>query len=316
MSTLKVLSLDWDYFIDASLSQIATLFPDTPTESINGDIQNLIWASHYGNELSGRKLFSIKARQSELRMAKLLVRSTDIENEDAFGFMAAVSHSNIYDYILGEIAAIKSNPELEDVDAVEIVNADFHHDCYYFRSSVTNKYDEPNKIVDCGNWVWHLANAVPLTKYTWVHYDYICNGRDDFDKMKDFYSVSEEETEFEGSQEDKRTIEMSEAANLTDIEASGFVPNRVFISRSDIWTPPHLDSEFISFIDYILNIKEAGGKKFVKNYINGKAITNRLEEVTSMSNMIKDTMHNLTGVMDYYEREVYPCVKKGSGVIA
>ena len=316
MSTLNVLSLDWDYFIDASLAQMSMLFPDMQTESINGDIQNIIWAAHYGNELSGKELLGIKARLSELRIVKLLARSTSIENEDAYGFMAAVSHSDIYNYILGEIAAINSNPELENIDSVEIVNVDFHHDCYHFSSSVANKHDAPNKTVNCGNWVWHLANTIPLTKYTWVNYGYINEDREEFDKMKDFYSTSEEETEFEESQEGKRIIEMSEAIDLTDIEASGFIPNRVFISRSDAWTPPHLDSEFISFVEYMLNIREAGGKKFAKNYIDDKAIKDRFKVVEGISGTINDVRHNLTSVMEHYEKEVYPCVKKGSGVIA
>ena len=49
MKPVKVLSIDWDYFIKATANEREFMFPDGGNEDLPESVQNSVWASHYGN---------------------------------------------------------------------------------------------------------------------------------------------------------------------------------------------------------------------------------------------------------------------------
>lgn len=126
---MKVLSIDFDYFQQASVEQVRNLYPDgvdNPTE-----ISEIVWSDHYASD--GKELNSIGIMQDELERLEMLL----LEQDTSCSVMIANSHKHIYDFIL----------ENRDNEAIGLVNIDMHHDMMN---------DNPN--LDCGNWIKHLLN--------------------------------------------------------------------------------------------------------------------------------------------------------------
>lgn len=117
------------------------------------------------------------------------------------------SHVHIYDFI---------KKHMKKHDGLRVVNLDFHHDAY-------DRTDELN----CGNWVNFLDREFSL-EYDWVTSDCgwnaagkkpgILEGRPRFRSISEFRKVNPR-----------------------------FKPDIIFICRSDVWVPPHMDSQFLSF---------------------------------------------------------------------
>lgn len=121
------------------------------------------------------------------------------------------SHKHIYDFI-------KTNVEqMNDTDLtshLNITNVDMHHDMF----------DDSNDI-HCGNWLAHLSDEYP-TKITWIA-NKISN--DIFTKNfhnKDMVTIIKDDLSY---------------INTENIDM-------LFVCRSDVWFPPHLDENF----DYLL----------------------------------------------------------------
>ena len=116
------------------------------------------------------------------------------------------SHVHIYEFI-------KSH--LNGRNSIRVANLDFHHDAY-------DKTSELN----CGNWVNFLDREFNL-EYDWITSDCgweaagekpeILNGRPRFRNIAEFIKANPK-----------------------------FKPDIIFICRSDVWVPPHLDSEFVN----------------------------------------------------------------------
>ena len=121
--------------------------------------------------------------------------------------MIANSHVNIYDFILSHA---KTGQELR------ILNLDFHHDAY-------NTSQELN----CGNWVLKLKErtANPVL-YQWITSD---NG----------WKTSEG-TIPRFVQEAYRFKSFVEYLSWN----KDYKPDLIFLCRSDVWVPPHLDGYF------------------------------------------------------------------------
>lgn len=115
--------------------------------------------------------------------------------------------------------------ECDDYDGVAIYNVDMHHDL------VNN-----NPKVDCGNWVSHILEDIPNSTITWIANPV----------SKEAYGM--DESKFEMVSED-----------LGDLEYIEF--NVIFLCRSDMWTPPHLDPYFKELAEYIIN--EEGFEKIL-----------------------------------------------------
>lgn len=116
----------------------------------------------------------------------------------------ASSHSKIYDLIIKT-----TKPEEE----FNVYNVDFHHDMYHYASS--------SEEVNCGNWARYLKEHTrPNMNYFW------CPREDSDKRVIGDVKVEAQEMKFE---------DIINAANNVDY---------VFICRSDLWTPPHLDLIF------------------------------------------------------------------------
>lgn len=138
---MRVLSLDWDYFIDATASERFALFPDGGNENMPQGIQNIIWNGHYLNHGNPelKQLKDIGIKQGELTALYRLLKHNVVE-----GFTDVViadSHRHAY-------SAITEMADTLMPSVIELYNVDFHHDCYF-----SHEEDRP---VDCGNWVYKL----------------------------------------------------------------------------------------------------------------------------------------------------------------
>ena len=149
----RILSIDWDFFVNATAAQRYTLFPDGGNENLNKDIQDYIWRIHYTSSPEIKNIGVLEEYCEVLH--KMLIRFADKfalrgENPDK-RTLVTISHMWIYDYILEHTT--------ED-EEFEVYNIDFHHDMYCYRDS--------ENLVNCGNWVNCLLEKRPNMKYYWV----------------------------------------------------------------------------------------------------------------------------------------------------
>jgi hypothetical protein len=110
---------------------------------------------------------------------------------------------------------------------VEIINIDHHHDMYSYNNSDIN----------CGNWLTSLINEGICTKAVWIKNEDSCEG-----DMKEC---------------DILTIhkDIKKALKITNYDA-------VFLCRSRTWSPPHLDTRFISLMKFIEDRSMKKGKSY------------------------------------------------------
>ncbi len=119
--------------------------------------------------------------------------------------MAANSHRHIYDFIHDYVSADKE---------LCVVNADMHHDMF-----------NDNDTVDCGNWLKFIYQEY-RTKLLWI-----CNP-----VSKEMYGIAEQDCTA------KKSLYKLLPESLDIISGKQF--DMIFLCRSDIWTPPHLDCYF------------------------------------------------------------------------
>lgn len=139
---MRILSIDFDYFIGTDIDTRNDLFPDG---SDNLDVQFLtkLWEEFY-NEFPHIK--DIDVIDSYYDLAKHIQSENYILNKDMF---VANSHGDIY-------KILKDIPVEEPID---IVNVDFHHDYYHFFSRDND--------LNCGNWVRRLYENRSDANITW-----------------------------------------------------------------------------------------------------------------------------------------------------
>ena len=202
----RILSIDWDYFINATATQRCLLFPDGGNENISYYLQDFIWNSHY-RSFAGIKLKSIGILKDDYFTIQDVLRKFACRYPRCFdsnpnrGVLVTVSHRWIYDFVMQHTTK---------KERFEIYNVDFHHDMYDLRTK-----DEE---VNCGNWVNCLKKKRHNMKYFWIP-------RED-----------SEDTVLGGEPVP------CEKKSLKDLKDLDF--DFVFICRSDCWSPPHLDKYF------------------------------------------------------------------------
>ena len=147
MTPNRVLSIDWDYFIDAPIDFKASNFPDGGNENLPEYVLDAIWMSRYGQCAEIQK---VKEDTSELVKLRILLKK--IINKQNTRVVISDSHKSIYKYL---------EEQRQSKLPTEIYNIDFHHDAYDFG----------NEEVDCGNWFKKFIdskNAHVLDKFMWV----------------------------------------------------------------------------------------------------------------------------------------------------
>lgn len=197
MTSSKVLSIDWDYFVDASIDFKTLNFPDGGNENLPSSILDSVWMSRYGQS---RELHKIKEDSKELIKLRILLKNSINPHTKV---IIADSHKDIYKYI-GELR--------ETNFPIELYNIDFHHDMYDFG----------NEEVDCGNWLRKFINA---------------ENSSHFDK---FMWIRREDSELSGEE----LLDDNSVVGIPSDMPDSF--QLVFLCRSGVWSPPHLDSKFLS----------------------------------------------------------------------
>lgn len=130
----KFLSIDWDYFIDATSFQRGLLFPDGGNELLSHFLQNTIWSNCYRCP----ELKEVGVVEDEYEEMKEYLQSlTDLGE-----VMIADSHRFMYSHVLSR--------KFTSGDKVLIYLVDFHHDFY--------NYHTGSMPVNCGNWVTKLQS--------------------------------------------------------------------------------------------------------------------------------------------------------------
>ena len=214
MKTINVLSVDWDYMVEATSVQRCTLFPDVGNEDVNQSLLDYIW----------RRLYSYSSE----------IDSIEVDAESLDSIMSIISscvtnHTNLYitdshKYAFDAVSKVLGS----DQHTLNLVNVDFHHDCYDLYGEVGT--------VNCGNWVNALFDPnnhmiSEYSKYTWIK-------RDDSD---DFDDIDTEDLP------DWINVDTVDNITMDDIDV-------LFICRSGVWSPPHLDEEFIQFCENCIDI--------------------------------------------------------------
>lgn len=136
---MRILSIDFDYFIDTTIEVRDNCFPDG-YDNFSPAMTQFIWNSRYDFYEDILKNIGLIADYGT--MCEFLA------NLKGGKVLIADSHREIQNFF----SEIKADEELE------IINIDFHHDMY-----VTG-----GDTLDCGNWLRFLVDLKPDANVTWV----------------------------------------------------------------------------------------------------------------------------------------------------
>ena len=143
---MNILSIDFDYFIDADITTRSEIFPygeDADAETVRG-----LWQEVYAAHPEIREIGVISGYH-------LLCRKLPVLAGNAKACASADSHRDIYDFICSHC---KAGPQVKS--EMRIVNIDFHHDNYCMYGGR----------VTCANWLRKIIEAydVPAGNICWV----------------------------------------------------------------------------------------------------------------------------------------------------
>jgi hypothetical protein len=218
-----ILSIDWDYMIQASTYERAKMFPDGGNENIGKGLQNYIWLSRYADSVvnaemrGGKAMTDIKADDGELEQLYAVIKK---HKKSKTKMSVHESHK--------DIAAMFKKGRFAD-GSHDVINMDYHHDCY-----VTNDNE-----IHCGNWCQVLSWKGRIDRLCWVRRE--DSGDDENGIITDTY------------------YGLKALLDSPAVLSSGI--DHIFICRSGVWSPPHLDDSFIMMVLNIENILSAGNIK-------------------------------------------------------
>ena len=132
----RILSIDFDYFIDTDIHTRNTKFPDGVEKSKHLNLSSWYYAHQKFPNLIHigviEEFHNVYMFLSKLKKGKVLI---------------ADSHRDI----------IKLFNHIPLYENLEVVHIDFHHDCYISSGAK----------LDCANWVRHLKSEKPDTHIVW-----------------------------------------------------------------------------------------------------------------------------------------------------
>jgi len=169
-----ILSIDFDYFIDASSQVRDMYFLDVSDEIPSNRLQSM-WEERYLKYPEIKKIGVI----DNYYLVKSFLMELSIPKEN---FIKADSHK----FIKNIIERIPRKLQLM------IVNIDFHHDYYhYFRGS---------DYYNCGNWLRRVVEERPDTKVKWIRRKdsqiYCLDGEFPFEHTEDIKSIYREKFDY------------------------------------------------------------------------------------------------------------------------
>lgn len=146
---MRILSIDWDYFMKCSVDTRMTDFPDGGDEGIGSALSTHIWTTRYAQaNAAGHPISDIKVREKELDVLKKVIEA----NRDKYYYAVADSHKHLGEFLL--------HPDMErklDDEGIEIIHIDHHHDIY-----------DAGETLNCGNWLTKVIERYPNTVVTWI----------------------------------------------------------------------------------------------------------------------------------------------------
>lgn len=140
---ISILSIDWDYFIDATYKERRSYFPDGTTDELHPDIQSVVWASRYAEEPEIEHLGVTDHFDQICKFLSNMKRPTEM--------MLCDSHLHAHDFILRNV---KRDEE------IAVVNIDFHHDLYENWMDSNRPY--------ASDWALKLKKQLPHMSLKWV----------------------------------------------------------------------------------------------------------------------------------------------------
>lgn len=135
---MRILSVDFDYFVDTTIEVRELNFPDGH-DNFSPALTKFVWDRCY-DFYEGLK--DIKLIPEYEKMCEFF------ENLKGGRVLFADSHKEIEKFF----------SEVKPDEDLELIHIDFHHDMY-----VTG-----GETLDCGNWLRFLADKKPDLKVTWV----------------------------------------------------------------------------------------------------------------------------------------------------
>lgn len=150
-STLKILSIDFDYFQKTNKHIMSTCYPDGIDLPTN--ISSIVWSGYYANPKTADKLKHVNILTHEFETLKQIL-SSDNNTQPTTPIMIANSHVHIYDFI-------HKTARTFNAKKINIVNIDMHHDML-----------NDNSELDCGNWIFHIINDFHRKN---INLSWICN---------------------------------------------------------------------------------------------------------------------------------------------
>jgi len=202
MEEYNILSIDYDFFIKCN-ANLHYKF-DESTED------NMLWHKIYKN-LKCLKMCS-KLRNKDIKFIVEFINK-NLCND----IYIADDHGHIYDLILDKI----NYDEDKDNFKLNVINIDFHDDCYPSIFSET--------ILNCASWLSILSERLNYNDYTNINNTWV--GHEDSYNFLDSVYIDKFKT------------------NIKSIKNVKY--DLIFICKSSKYVPPHLDYGFISMIEGI-----------------------------------------------------------------
>lgn len=193
---------------------------------------------------SHQELFDVGYKSDEFLQVSEFLKSSQFKYKSA-----GISHKGVY-------SLVNNVRFIECVDLFDIVNIDFHHDYYNCNT---------NKEVNCGNWVNALFDSTSPHNHLKKGSSYRWVSREDSDRCSELEK-----------QEWFSYITLEEALKE---EYDG-----IYICRSDVWSPPHLDETFRELVGCVIPVN----KKWMKDRID-KDFESLIEQYQSAVNKLKES---------------------------
>ena len=136
----RVLSVDFDYFVNCSAEFRDECFPD-PNENNSPQLTEFLW---YNRTNYYPAISALGVTEEYIALRKFL------KEDNGYYFYNAESHGRIMNMIYYLFP--------KDTTTLEVVNVDYHHD----------RYAGASDRIDCGNWLRILLEERPDTEVLWV----------------------------------------------------------------------------------------------------------------------------------------------------
>lgn len=211
---INILSIDFDYFVNASIEERMTIFPDA-NDNLAIGMNTFLWANRYGTPvmMNQKELLDVECLEGELNQLIKYLRGVAGQVPRV---VVVNSHVELYKEVNDMVRLYEGACK-----KVNMIHIDHHSDCY----KVSDRRE-----LNCGNWINHLVNSVSNRKelsIKWIH-----NKDSELESIEDFSGIVED---------------FSDGTNMYEDLSSTFsnhTPDLIFLCKSVPWTPPHLDHYF------------------------------------------------------------------------